>query len=232
MPLGRALFASGQNREAWRAQFLLVWLFFPVALTVLLSFARPVFLGRYMIFCLPALLILVAAGLARIRKSRMLGTVLAGILLLCLQGTFFVYGQDFDNERDASGAATSFILDHSQAGDAIVFHIAATRVAYEFFRSLRLGESTASPRFAEPEILFPYHGEQLDYRDFTGKPTAELLRGAGSTHSRVWIMLMNNGSEEKPDPTTAMLTGVLSESFPKVLRWRFTKVEVRLYSRR
>jgi mannosyltransferase len=232
MPLGRALFARGQNWEAWRAQFLLGWLFFPVALTVFLSFVRPVFLGRYMIFCLPALLILVAAGLARIRKSWMLGTVLAGILLLSLQGTFFVYGQDFDNERDASGAATSFILDHSQAGDAIVFHIAATRVAYEFFRSLLSGESTASPRFAEPEILFPYHGEQLDYRDFTGKPTAELLRGAGSTHSRVWIMLMNNGSEEKPDPTTAMLTGVLSESFPKVLRWRFTKVEVRLYSRR
>jgi mannosyltransferase len=231
MPLGRKLFARGPAWETWRAQFLVIWLFFPVALTVLLSFARPVFLGRYMIFCLPALLILVAAGLARLRKSWMLGAALTGILLLCLQGTFFVYRQDFDNERDASGAATSFILDHSQAGDAIVFHIAATRIAYEFVRSLRSRESTASPRFHGPEILFPYHGERLDYRDFTGKPTAELLRGAGASHPRVWVMLMNNGTEEKPDPTTAMLTKVLPESFPKLLRWRFTKVEVRLYSR-
>ncbi len=40
----------------------------------------------------------------------------------------FVYGHDFDDERDASGAATDFILDHAEPGDAILFHIAETRV--------------------------------------------------------------------------------------------------------
>ena len=82
-----------------------------------------------------------------------------------------------------------------------------------------------------PEIVFPHHGAGLDYRDFTGKPTADLLRAIGASYPRVWIMLMNNGSAENPDPTTAMLTKVLSESFPKVQRWQFTKVEVRLYSK-
>ena len=232
MPVGKQLFARDQSWQTWRAQFLLIWLIFPVLLTVLLSFARPVFLGRYMIFCLPPLLILVAAGLGRLRAAWLLAAVLSGILLLGLQGVFFVYGHDFDDERDASGAASDFILDHSEPGDAIVFHIAATRVAYEFFRSLRAGENTAGPGFAGLEILFPYHGERLDYRDFTGKPTPELLRGARDSHSRIWVMLMNNGSEENPDPTTAMLSKVLPESFPKMVRWRFTKVEVRLYSGR
>jgi mannosyltransferase len=235
MPYNQQWFRGKQNWGTWRTQFLVVWLLFPPVLTVLLSFARPVFLGRYMIFCLPALLILVAAGLGRLRKSWMLGASLTGILLLCLQGLFFVYGHDFDGERDASGAATSFILDHAEPGDAVVFHIAATRIAYEFFRSLRSGENTASAGFTAqlgPEILFPQHGAGLDYRDFTGKPTAELLRAAGSGHSRVWIMLMNNGSGENPDSTTAMLTRVLPESFPRVSRWQFPKVEVRLYSRR
>ena len=236
MPIGKQWFARGQSwetcGESWRAQFLLIWLIFPVLLTVLLSFARPVFLGRYMIFCLPALLILVAAGLARLRNAWLLAAVLSGILLLCLQGVLLVYSHDFDSERDASGAASDFILDHFERRDAVVFHIAATRVAYEFFRSLRAGEDTAGPGLAGPEILFPYHGERLDYRDFTGKPTSELLSGARGSHSRVWVMLMNNGSEENPDPTTAMLSKVLSESFPKMVRWRFTKVEVRLYSGR
>lgn len=234
IPLGRTLLARGLDWETWRAHFLLVWLFLPVVLTVLLSLGRPVFLARYMIFCLPALLILVAAGLARLGQSWMFAGALTGILLLGLQGIVFVYGHDFDNERDASGAASVFILDHAQPGDAVVFHIAATRVAYEFFRSLRSGENTASPRFTAqlgPEILFPYHGAGLDYRDFTGKPTADLLRAAGRSHSRVWIMLMNNGPEENPDPTTVMLTSVFPESFPKMLRWRFTRVEVRLYSK-
>jgi mannosyltransferase len=226
MPAGKKLLARDQDWETWRIQFLLIWLFFPVALTVLLSFARPVFLGRYMIFCLPALLILVAAGLARVRPWWLLGAVLTGILLLGSQGIWFVYGHDYDNERDASGAATNFILEHSAPGDGIVFHIAGTRVAYEFFRSVRAEEVAGQPG---PEILFPRHGAELDYRDFTGKPTEEFLRGTGNR--RVWVMLMNNGSAEKPDATTVMLTRVLGESFPRMARWQFTKVEVRVYSR-
>jgi mannosyltransferase len=233
LPLGKQLWASEPDWETWRIQFLLIWLLFPVLLTVLLSLARPVFLGRYMISCLPALLVLVAAGLTRIQPSWLMGTALAGMLLLCGQGTLFVYSHDFDQERDASGAATNFILDHAQPGDGVVFHIAETRIPYEFFRTLRVGKNTASPDFTPPpgpDILFPRHGAGLDYRDFTGKPTADLLRAAQAGHPRMWIMLMNNGPQESPDPTTIMLSRVLPESFPRMQRWAFTKVEVRLYS--
>jgi mannosyltransferase len=234
VPVGKALLSRDQDWETWRSQFLLMWLFFPVVLTIVLSFARPVFLGRYMIFCLPALLILVAAGLARLRPSWLLAGALAAMLLLCAQGVSFVYGSDFDNERDASVAAASFILDHAQPGDAVVFHIAETRIPYEFSRSHRSGQSTASPNFTAelgPEIIFPYHGAGLDYRDFTGKPTADFLRAVAPSHPRVWIMLMNNGPAGKPDPTTVMLTKVLPESFPRTLQWEFAKVEVRMYSK-
>jgi hypothetical protein len=42
---------------------------------------------------------------------------------------------------------------------------------------------------------------------------------------------MNNGPADNPDPTTVMLTQILPESFPKILRWQFPRVEVRLYSK-
>jgi len=225
------------NSEHWRGQFLLIWLLLPVALTVLLSFARPVFLPRYMIFCLPALAILAAAGMAKLRQAWLLAPALACALFLAWQGTTFVYDHDFDDDRDASGAATDFILEHSQPGDAIVFHIAETRVPYEFFRSLHeevaRGGSTGKPG---PEILFPHHGPSLDYRDFTGKPTPEMIESAAPSYSRVWVMLMyngttRNGAVEQPDATTQMLTQILPQSFPKTERWQFAKVEVRLYSR-
>lgn len=226
-PLGRRLWTRNQAWETWRAQFLLVWLLFPVLLTVALSFARPVFLARYMIFCMPALLILIAAGLARLRNAWLLGLALAGILLLCSQGVLFVYGNDFDNERDASGAATDFILDRTQPGDGILFHIAETRVPYEFFRSARTrGNAPATG----PEILFPTHGAGLDYRDFTGKPTEQALRSTAS-HPRLWVMLMYNEAAGAPDPSTAMINRVLREVVPHVQRWQFARVEVRLYSR-
>jgi mannosyltransferase len=233
-PLRKQLLARNQSWETWRCQFLLLWLLFPVLLTVVLSFARPVFLARYMIFCLPGLLILVAAGLLRIRQSWLLGATLTGILLLSLQGVFFVYGHDFDTERDAAGAATDFVLDQAHAGDAIIFYIPATRLPYEYFRSLRAGENTASPNFTAqlgPEILFPHHGAGLDYRDFTGKFSAELLHLAASSHPRLWVMLMNNQPVRGYDPTTAMLTQILPESFPRLQRWQFPRVEVRLYSK-
>jgi mannosyltransferase len=231
-PLRKHLLTRDQSWETWRCQFLLVWLIFPIVLTVLLSFARPVFLARYMIFCLPALLILVAAGLARLRKPWLLVATLTGILLLSLQGIFFVYDHDFENDRDAAGAATNFILDHAQPGDAVIFYIPATRLPYEFFRTLRAGENTASPSFTAqlgPEILFPRHHAGLDYRDFTGKPTADFLHAAPSGHPRVWVMLMSNQPPGSRDPTTALLTQILSESFPRVARWQFPRVEVRLY---
>jgi mannosyltransferase len=234
LPVRKQLWAREQDWETWRIQFLLTWLLFPVLLTILLSFARPVFLGRYMIFCLPALLILAAAGLARIRQSWLMGAALAGMLLLDGRGILFVYGHDFDHERDASGTASNFILDHAESGDGVIFHIAETRIPYEFFRTLRAGEDSASPDFTAslgPEILFPRHGAGLDYCDFTGKPTEELLRAAQASHPRVWVMLMNNGSDENPDPTTVVLSRILPESFPRMQRWTFTKVEVRLYGK-
>lgn len=233
-PLGKRLLTQGQDWETWRGQFLLVWLLFPVVLTIVLSFARPVFLARYMIFCLPPLLILVAAGLGRLKQWWLRAAVLTGILFLCSQGIMYVYGHDFDSERDASGAAANFIFDHTQPGDAVIFHIAETRVPYEFFRSVRAGKDTASPNFTDqlgPEIVFPHHAAGLDYRDFTGKPTAEFLRGVAAAHARMWIMLMNNSPAGNPDPTTVMLTRTLPESFPKMERWQFPRVEVRLYSR-
>jgi len=116
-----------------------------------------------------------------------------------------------------------------------VFHIAETRIPYEYVRSLQSGKNTAGPSFEQhfgPEIVFPHHGPGLDYRDFTGKPSVEFLREELQHYSNVWVMLMNNGTQEKPDPTTVMLTQTLPQMFPHMQAWQFAKVEVRLYSKR
>jgi mannosyltransferase len=234
IPSGKTLWTRDLNWDTWRARFLIIWLLFPVALTLLLSLARPVFLPRYLIFCLPPLIILASAGLARLPRSWMLAVALTLMLFLGLQGAAFVYSHDFDNERDGLEAASDFILDRSQAGDGIIFHIAEARAPYEFFRSLRAGENTASAEFNRPlgpEILFPRHGAGLDYRDFTGKPTAEFLREMAPGYRRVWVVLIYNGTPGKPDPTTGMISQTLPALFHDLQRWQFPRVELRLYSK-
>jgi mannosyltransferase len=230
LPLRKSLFNLGAGWEVWRCQFLLTWIFFPVALAVLLSWARPVFLARYFFFCLPALVILAAAGLASLRKTWMLAVCLAAMLMLSLQGTFSYYGHDFDLQRDGSVAAATYVYDHARTGDAILFHIAEARIPYEFVQLLRATDSrndSASGR----EIIFPRHGDRFDYRDVTGKPTADFVRSAMVQYPRVWVVLMSNETQGQPDATTRMLDQTLAESFSKVERMQFPQVEVRLYSK-
>jgi mannosyltransferase len=212
--------------QAWRLRFLLLWLLFPVVLLLLLSLGRPLFLGRYFIFCLPPFVILAAAGMAGMRKIRLL--VIAAAILLSLEGTASYYNHDFDLVRDGSETATNYVLDHSEPGDAILFHIAEARVPYEYFKSIR-----ASKNFvAGPDIVYPRHSDHLDYRDFSGRPSVELVKSLAAGYARVWVVLMSNTVAGHPDASTDMLNEVLEKSFIEAEEERLPGVEVRLYQRR
>ncbi len=228
-PLGKRLFRRATDWETFRLQFLAVWLLFPILLTLLISVARPVFYPRYMIFCLPPLLILVAIGIFTVRPRWLAAAAICILIVLSTRMIPFVWAYDFEDERDGAGAATNFILDHAQPGDGIVFHIPQTRVPYDFFRSLRAGKPVNADEFG-PEILYPRHGEYLQYLDFKSKPSAQELRSLIASHPRVWVVLMYNGPK-LPDPGAEVIKQTLSQSYPNMQHWEFAKVVVILYGK-
>ena len=228
LQFGKRLWARNQSWDTWRVQFLGVWLLLPILTTLLLSIAKPVFYPRYMIFCLPALLVLFASGLASL-PSRWLDTVaIIAVIVLTARTIPFVYAHDFEDERDGAGNATNFILDHAQSGDGIIFHIPQTRVPYQFFRSLRAGRPVGSEGFG-PDILYPRHGANLEYLDFKSKLSPDLLGSIITGRPRIWVVLMYNGPK-LPDPTAELLKKTLPQSYSRVESWAFSKVEVLLYS--
>jgi hypothetical protein len=152
------------------------------------------------------------------------------MLLLSLQGTLSYYDHDFDLERDGALAASNYVYDHAQPGDAILFHIAEGRVPYEFAALLR-GRDARGGGATGPAIIFPQHGEQLDYRDVTGKPSLEFLKSTPRQYPRLWVVLMSNGASGHPDATTSMIEQSLEEFFPHLDQAQFPQVEVRLYSK-
>lgn len=229
LPLRKRLWAKSESWEIWRVQFLAVWLLFPILITLLLSIARPVFYPRYMIFCLPAFLILFAAAMANLPSRWLVAASVCIVMFLSLRMMPFVYTHDLDDERDAAEQATNFILDHTQPGDGIIFHIPLIRVPYEFFRSLRSGQLSAT-REIGPEILYPRRGDRLVYLDLKSKLSADQLDSIVVGHPRVWVVLMYN-APKVPDPTATLLKQELQRSFPNVQSWQFTKVEVLLYSK-
>jgi mannosyltransferase len=210
--------------QAWHYQFLLLWLLFPVLFTVVVSFARPMFVARYFVFCLPAFILLAAAGLARLRQSWLLAPALMIMVALSLRGTLFYYDHDFDLDRDDWRAASYYILDHAHPGDVIIFHIAMARMPYEFYKSVYPGQAPG------PAVIYPSRGARVDYRDFMGKPSREFLQSVPEKYARVWVVLKSNRNRDgNPDPTTQTLSQMFRDSYRVLEEKDFPGVQIRFY---
>jgi mannosyltransferase len=222
-PLGNQLPAFPKN---WGVRFLLLWMLFPVALVFLLSFARPLFLPRYFIVCLPPLLLLAAAGLSRIRPWWLQVPALTVFLLFSIQGTRGYYRQDFDLQREQWRAASEYLLSHAQSGDALMFHVAMGRMPYEYYHSLHAGSGSA------PFVLYPNHGDRISFLDFVEKPDYKKLEGAIAAHPRIWLVLSHASEPSGLDRTASSLSKTLSEAgYRQVTTQDFGGLEVELYGK-
>jgi mannosyltransferase len=228
--LGLALaFRKARSRQLpfdlWRYVFLLTWLLFPILFVFLVSQLKPLFVNRYFVFTIPALVVLVAAGLARIRPRVLLGGILLVFGLLSLRGDSTYYQKDFDIFREDWRSASRYVLANSQPGDVILFHQPLTRMPYEYYRTV------ISASYA-PRVIYPEHGDRLMFRDFyAGRAPDALLAGIPDRYPRVWVALSYNQLPTGPDPTTRFLTEIFGKQYKNVVVQSFPGIEIRLYSR-
>jgi uncharacterized membrane protein len=207
------------SREAWLCRFLLLWMFLPVLLVFAVSMVRPLFVARYFIFSLPALLLLASAGLARIRSRWLFATILLVFLGISLRGTAAYYHELSTSPPEGWRAASQYLLRNTRPGDALVFHIAMGRLPYEYYRSLQ------SPSAAGPDVLYPYHGSRITFLDFVEKPDYARLRAAIPQHPRVWFVISS------ADKTASVLSSLISAAEPISERHDFGGIQVVLYSK-
>lgn len=167
----------------WCYDLLLIWLAFPIAAVLVASQFRSVFLARYLILCLPASVLLAAAGISRLRS----GALRCGMLLvmgaLSVSGALAYYQRDFDFGRDDWRTASQYVLTHAEPGDGVFFYNAPGRMTFEYYRSL------AGKSIHDPEVLYPSSGERMTYRDFLVTPLAEVLQHPPPRRKRVWLFL-------------------------------------------
>jgi hypothetical protein len=190
-----------------------------------MSLIKPLFVPRYFIFCLPALLLLVACGIARLRTVALI-PALACVLLASLQGTAGYYRSDLDIQRDDWQAATQYVLDHAQSGDALLFHVPMGRMSYEFYHSL------SGPALVAPEVLYPHHGDRISFLDFVEKPNDAELEALLPQHRRAWLVLTYAKTQSgSRDERSTELTSLLEKIYPNVEANGFPGVEILLYSK-
>lgn len=221
----RAWRSLGRTEESWGCVLIFLWLLAPPAAVLLVSLVRPFFLARYLILCLPALLLGVAAGVARLRPAA-LGWILgAAISVFCAQGTLSYYRADFDLYREDWRSAASFILDNAEPGDAIFF-TSFGRLPYDYYRTLR------NPSARGPLILNAPDEDALQYKDFLVIPLAEMLRDARPAPDRVWLVFfLNRMPSGDEDRTSLMLQAVYGQGRHLIVQKEFPQITVLLYAR-
>jgi 4-amino-4-deoxy-L-arabinose transferase-like glycosyltransferase len=203
----------------------MIWLFFPILVVFAVSQLKPLYLARYFIFCLPALILLAGAGMGRLRSIWVLAGVLAVTGVLSIRGVSAYYQKDFDIGREDWRSATRYLLDHAQPGDTVVFHQPIGRMPYEYYRS-------RIPAAAYPTVIYPAHGDRLMYRDFyAGRVPDAFLENVSKNYSRVWVVFTYNGLPSDPDPTTQFVNSTFGRWYSNQHSENFPGIEVRLYSR-
>ena len=208
--------------QRWRYDSLFLWLAFPIAAVVAGSQFKSIFLARYLIVCLPASVLLAAAGMARLRTAVQAGLLVA-IGALSLAGVFAYYQRDFDVGRDNWRAATHFVLANAQPGDGIFFYTAPGRMTFEYYRLLS-GKTG-------PEVIYPSSGEKMTYRDFLVTPLAEVLQTPLPQPKRLWLFLNNHRAGGHMDMGSEVLCAWYGTRYRLLSKRSVDGIDLLLYER-
>jgi mannosyltransferase len=218
--LGLALlrrFRRPGERGGWADAFVWLWLVLPLALTLIISLFKPMFVTRYLIFCLPAFVLLVAAGLSVIRPRWLAAAALAAILALSMRGVAAYYRTGFDPPEQDWRGAVHYLMAHAQPGDAVLFYHPLARLAWEYYRP-------RWPQYPVPTVVFP---PRSDARLLKGtKSDFTLLPQLPQRYPRLWLV-RNWG----PDAFTDRMDAVFAAHYVKAGERDFSIIHVVLYSR-
>jgi mannosyltransferase len=183
------LFAWRRERD-WKAWLLMSWWAVPWGLALAASVLRPVFLARYMIISLPALVLMAAAGITSLRRCWAAAPVLGVICWFAIGGVRSYYARDFDISREDLRGATQYVMSNAQTGDVIAFHKGQSRFAFSYYASHING--------VRPRIVCP-GGDQPTWRDFVGSATPQVLECLSKENARVWLVMSETLGPEGED---------------------------------
>jgi mannosyltransferase len=200
--VGSGLGRRSEPADTWNLWFLLIWLTLPVALVLAVSLRWPAFQSRFLILCVPPLVLLAADALTRTRSQILFFAALMIVLGLSLNGTYSYYRARADNEHtDDWRDATRFALSKAEAGDALLFSYSEERLAFDEYQ-WRF-HMTGSPIHEFPEET---DLELLTLRP--SRPSAQLLDSLVTSYKRVWVI-----SAFQPNRTSRQAETVLEADF-------------------
>jgi hypothetical protein len=224
---------SGQGvSSAWGYALLFSWLVVPVAVVVAASLVKPIFVPRFLSFCLPALLFLVAVGISHLRPAALSWALFAAILVCSLLGDRTYYRYDFDLYRQDWRAVTAYIFDRAHPGDSIFFYYSAGEAPFDYYSSQQKAASLRPKPLQEHWLNTEHDVNPSDQKleDLVAVPGTN-VRAVPPAGDRVWLVLMSLTGNKQEAETARAVSRWLSNGRPQVDAQSFTPLGVALFDR-
>ena len=210
-------------RESWALRLLVLWLVLLPLLTLAATPIKPLFYPRYMVICVPALVLLAARGLTNLCSVPAVkhwagAVVFVLVITLSARGTH-QYFVNFPTETSDWRSAVNYILEHQQPGDGAVFFLPNV-YCYRYY--VHRAESQHRV-IAAPDVLYPPEPRQPISR-------AE-VRSVTSGRERVWLILHIEGIDPQ---ASAIIQSTLAEKYQLLEKHEFSGedlITVALYNR-
>ena len=193
---------SDSDKEKWALRLLLLWLVLPPLITFAASPVKPLFSPRYMLLCVPALVLLAARGLTHLYRlpvaRRWVGAA-AVVLMVTLScwGTH-EYFVNFAAENTDWRSAVNYILENQQPGDGVVIYTSHA-LCYRYYADHAERQHKVT---TTPDVLYPSDPRRpINHYEVTSDPVGR---------ERVWLLL--HGEKDRPDEL-AVLQSTLGERF-------------------
>ena len=206
-----------ETEPTWR-WLLATWALVPVVVSFAVSFVQPVFLSKYLMVVLPALLLAAARGLATLGPLVARAVALLAIGVLAIAGLVRWYGED---SREPWRAVVAHVAEEARSGDAVILFSSRiwNPVNYDLGQELEGYEGA-------PALVYPDTGWGSVVPDNTPPLVAEVA-GAARAHDRVWLVV--GYADGNRASTAAALADHLATHFERMEAKRFKKIRVVLY---
>jgi hypothetical protein len=206
--LGLACFIrTRRNRTAEQTASVTMWLIvswlaFPVVAMAGISLFKPILAPRYLLMCVPAVLLVVGWALVEIGDSvPWRGTVSVTLFLTMVALTAFGirdYFASFKTYGHDGRAVTNYVLSHQGPGDAAIFYTFSEHYVFEYYLMREKGSGAAS---TSPVVFFPLALERANIEKRT------------APYQRVWLVLHQTRRTQVTDAQTETIRAALETRF-------------------
>ncbi len=226
IPAIRTLAKYKRSIESWHYFFVLTWLFVPIILSFSYSFYKPILWPRYLIICLPPLILTAGVGLSNLQDRSRRIFVASLIIMLILSGSGLINwytGYDKEGGEDWR-QATRYVLSRVQTGDTIFFEPPYASLPFDYYLH-RLNTNGKIP-----DSIY-YSSETYVTSGFQrrGQPVFDerFLEQLPKQYKRIWIVGRNLPS--RGGKQSGLILSLKQTNYELIDTRQFKKITILLY---